>query len=302
MNTATAAKTVGLAAEIMERAEAGPILVPRDRNFLVLRGSTSIRIGNVTSWFEEDTPVALPSLEPGRDYFVTLVDGAPVASEAEDGELDGVLGGFHFAPGGNAAARQGGDEAPAINPFSCWDLGFRPTCDDPRGMTLVDGKFWCDIYLLGSNPFAGGSSRFGVTIADDGDLPLADNGMPCASLDHPTAVQIYALLGKQLLGPEEFFAAAYGVTEATSRGEDPEVTGLDAPRTSKWGVMQATGNMSTWGNDGDPDGPRRACRFGGRWGYGVWAGSRYASVDHWPGTSFEWIGARGRSDHLQLDA
>jgi hypothetical protein len=96
-------------------------------------------------------------------------------------------------------------------------------------------------------------------------------------LDQPTAIEIYAALGKQLLGPEEFFAAAFGVTEGTSLEDDPETTKLDAPRTSKWGVMQATGNMSTWGTDGDPDGQRQAWRFGGGWVDGGFAGSRYAT-------------------------
>ena len=40
--------------------------------------------------------------------------------------------------------------------------------------------------------------------------------------------------------------------------------------------------------------------FGGSWLYDVYAGSRYADLDFWPGHSDGYIGARGRSDHLQL--
>jgi hypothetical protein len=40
--------------------------------------------------------------------------------------------------------------------------------------------------------------------------------------------------------------------------------------------------------------------FGGSWLGGGRAGSRYADVGHWPGTSNDGLGARGRCDHLQL--
>ena len=64
--------------------------------------------------------------------------------------------------------------------------------------------------------------------------------------------------------------------------------------------MQATGNMTIWGHDGDLDGPRRAALLGGYWDDGDWSGSRNARVTNWPDNSNEWIGARGRSDHLAL--
>lgn len=105
--------------------------------------------------------------------------------------------------------------------------------------------------------------------------------------------------GKGLLSIEEFFAAAYGVTEKSADKGDPDMTGLDAPRTSKFGLMQATGNMWVWGHDGDPDEPR-ASSFGGSWISGDLAGSRYAYVGVWPEYSSDDLGARGRSDHLQL--
>ena len=97
----------------------------------------------------------------------------------------------------------------------------------------------------------------------------------------------------------EFFAAAYGVTERSAAKKDPRRTGLDALRTSRRGLHQATGNLWVWGHDGHPDSPR-ASLFGGSWISGDDAGSRYAYVGYgWPGSSDGDLGARGRCDHLQ---
>ncbi len=300
-------------------AAATKLLIKRDPSLsaLIVTGpqSIAIRAGTVFAGIDigVDAAVKLPDggLQLGTDYAVTLMPGLPAVAEklTDDyrmvdfklGELP-VIGGFHYAPGGNAAARTGGDEVPAINPFSVWDLNFRPACSDPRAMTLVDGprgKFWCDIYLTGAAHHADGTSKFGVVIADGDDLPLL-KGERARKFDYPTAVAVLAEHGKQLLSLEEFFAAAFGVTEKTAHRGDPKRTALDASRTSKWGVMQATGSMWTWGHDGDPDEPR-ASFFGGSWFGGGDAGSRYAVVGNWPGYSSGSVGARGRSDHLQLD-
>lgn len=252
---------------------------------------------------EQDTPIPLPALVAGTDYAVRMMEGAPVAAPCSDGVPAEAIGGFHFAPGGNATARAGGDSVPAINPFSCWDIGFRPVCPDPRGMALVEHnglRFWCDIYLLGTDHLAKGTSRFGQSIADGRSLPLAPDGSgKVKKLDYATAVAIYAHHGKQLLAAEEFFAAADGVTERSSANNDPETTGLDAPRTSRFGVMQATGNMWVWCTDGHPTDPRPSI-FGGSWFNGGSAGSRCAYLGRWPDRSYVDLSARGRSDHLTL--
>lgn len=44
----------------------------------------------------------------------------------------------------------------------------------------------------------------------------------------------------------------------------------------------------------------RASIFGGSWWNGGSAGSRCAGVDHWADHSDGGLGARGRSDHLNL--
>jgi len=170
-------------------------------------------------------------------------------------------------------------------------------------MTLVDvpgkGRVWCDIYLLGKDHLKNGTSRHGVTIADGTDRPQNPAGGSFSRFDYDAACAVMKHHGKQLLGAEEFFAAAYGVTEKTAVGADPKTTGLDAPRTSRFGLMQATGNMWVWGTDGHPDIPR-ASLFGGSWVDDSGAGSRCANLDYWPDNSYGSLGARGRSDHLQL--
>jgi hypothetical protein len=266
----------------------------------------AIRAGTVFNGrrFPADTwvPIAAGALEPGADYGVAFgADGLGVEKLAVAAPLQNYLGGFHYAPGGNAPARSGGDAVPAINPYSLWDANFRPSCPDPRGMTLVTapaGAFWCDIYLTGANHLDDGTSKFGVQIADADDPPQKPGGGRFDRFSYPIAVSVLAHHGKALLGLEEYFAAAYGVTEKTARQENPHITGLDAPRTSKFGLMQATGNVWTWGHDNDPEAPRPAL-FGSSWRKDGFAGSRSASLGHWPDHSHDHIGARGRCNHLQ---
>jgi len=272
--------------------------------FTVTKGDTiAIRPGAVVDGiaFHQETPVAWDDPRVGADYAVMLIDGRPTAVLCADGVPPEAIGGFHNAPGWNAPARTGGRDVPRINPCSIWDAGFRPACPDPRGMALVEHsglRFWCDIYLLGREHLRDGTSRFGVEIADGDALPQALDGQGrTAKLDYPTATVIYAHHGKQLLGAEEFFAAAYGVKERSAAATEPDTTGLDAARTSRFGIMQATGNMWVWGTDGDPDDPRPSI-FGGSWLCGVLAGSRCAHLDFWPDSSSDDISARGRSDHL----
>jgi len=244
------------------------------------------------------------TLVPGADYGV-IVDagGRPYIERLTTLPIAAAcLGGFHFAPGGNAADRSGGDIVPVVNRYSLWDINFRPACPDPRGMAVheVAGiKCWLDIYLLGKDHLADGTSRFGVTIADGNDPPQNPAGGYFAKLDYPTAAAVMKHHGKSLASVDELRAAAHGVTERSSASRDPKITGLDAARTGCRGLMQATGNLWAWCHDGDPDQPR-ASLFGGSWCNGDSAGSRYASVDFWPDYSDENIGARGRGDHLQL--
>jgi transcriptional regulator with XRE-family HTH domain len=254
---------------------------------LIVTGPSSIAICAGTRVakrsFRKTTPLKIPrgGLKVGADYGVTI-DGLRI--EKLPAQYTGwkYLGGFHFAPGGNAAGHAGGNNQPAINPCSVWDLNFRPSCRDPRGMALIEGlkgKFWCDIYLTGVDHLTDGTSKFSVPIADGRSPPRNLAGGNYDKFDYPTACAVMKHHGKGLLSLDEFSAATAGVTEKTAFGADPKITGLDAARTSKFGLMQATGNMWVWGHDGDPDAPR-ASIFGGSWLFAGDAGSRYALVGY----------------------
>ncbi|MBN9035498.1 MAG: hypothetical protein J0H53_05470 [Rhizobiales bacterium] len=280
------------------RPQAGlPIFRAEGRDRLFLRAGA--QIAGADSRADAETEIALPEFAAGTDYLIRSDAGALVVAPA-GADLADAIGGFHFAPGDNASARAGGDDAPAINPFSIWDAGFRPACD-PRGMALVDlpdgRRLWVDIYLLGTDHLAQGTSRHGATIADGHrNKPKKPDGSRHDGLDFLTAVDIYAGHGKRLLTYDEFRAAAFGVTEKSSADDKPETAGLDAARTSRFGLMQATGNLWVWGTDGDPDDPRPSL-FGGSWLSGQYAGSRYADLDSWPDYSVEGFSARGCRDH-----
>ncbi|MBI1202576.1 MAG: hypothetical protein GC182_08700 [Rhodopseudomonas sp.] len=283
-------------------------LKPARRPVFIVTGRDTIAIRRGAVIGRRVIAKAMPLLPPpggyraGCDYGVFATGSSFEVRELAAPAIGqrSLIGGFHFAPGGNAPARAGGDDVPAINPCSLWDANFRPACRDPRGMVLIDGprgKFWCDIYLLGVNHLTDGTSRHGVAIADGNDRPKNPAGGHFKKFDYAAAEAVMKHHGKGLLSIEEFVAAAYGVTEKTVCAGDPGQTKIDAPRTSKFGLMQATGNLWVWGHDGDPDTPRPSF-FGGSWWLGGSAGSRQANVDVWPGYSYEDLGARGRSDHL----
>ncbi|HCJ70853.1 hypothetical protein [Agrobacterium pusense] len=269
-----------------------PILLATGPTTVSIKAGTLVEIGDRTYSYDRETTIALDELVPGRDYAVGInAMGDLFATVANDNPLKAdFFAGFHFSPGGNATERKGGDSTPAINPHSLWDIEYRPACPDPRGMVrVIAGNIvWVDIYLLGIDPAVHGTSRFGVTPATGNTLDL---------LDYPTAKSILENHGKRLLTYDEFRTAAHGVTERSAASNRPRTTGLDAARTSLYGLMQATGNLWVWGTDGDIDDPRPSL-FGDSWISGVNAGSRYALLDYWPETSYGGIGARGASDHL----
>ena len=215
------------------------------------------------------------SFVAGFDYAIhATTAGGLLSSASFTPPAGGVLiGGFHYALGGNAtvfaatASNNGGDSTPQINPYSIWDLNFRPACSDPRGMALIAGKFWMDIYLCNADHHLYGTSSAGKTIADGAggtSLPMipttfGGNGSTrYGNCDGFTSGEVLAAYGKSLPTLNDCHAAFVGVKEGTSIGSDPVTTKLDALRTSKWGIMQATGNMWHWTLDamwrGDRDG------------------------------------------------
>jgi len=294
---------------------------------LSIKAGTIVEVdGNIFSYANAEA-ITMPSLSAGDDVAVWIrPDGQPVAT------LDHVsppvansrmIGGGHYAPGGNAAAQAGGDTTAQINPYSLWDEKFRPACPDPRGMSLIADEFWCDIYLLGVDHHINGTSRYNVTIADGSSPPkiptlFGGNGSTAyGSLTWWEASEVMKSHAKQLLDYAEFAAAMYGTTEATSGGTDPVSTILRQAYTSKWGIMLATGNLWVWGRDfgGDHAAASYAANtggrgsthtlsnvalFGGGWGDAAYSGSRASLWSHLPSPSHHNVSARGRSDHLIL--
>lgn len=273
---------------------AAAILIATASDAIAIRAGTTITIGERAHVFEAETPVSISQQIVGADYAVLIdIDGKPCATPVGANPLNApFVTGFHYAPGGCAPERNGGDTTPAINPYSIWDLDFRPNCPDPRGMSLIKTKsgrpFWMDIYFLGVDHKEQGTSRYGVGVA---------HGLSLPRLDYHVACEIVASHGKRLPTHDEFRTAAFGVTERSSASKHPKKTGLDAPRTSKFGLMQATGNVWIWGTDGDDEDPRPSI-FGGSWFDGSDAGSRYALLDYWADNSDGAIGVRAASDHM----
>ena len=291
-----------------------------------IKAGTLVEVGGTVRAFNSDTPVTMPTLTAGTDYAIWIKsDGSLEATDNHTSPpIAGSrkLGGFHYAPGGNATGyNAGGDTTPAINEYSLWDLKFRPACPDPRGMVLVAGRFWVDIYLLGVNHHTDGTSKYNVTIADGSSPPkvpaaFGGNGSTTyANLTWFVAAEVMESHGKTLLSYSEFAAAAYGTKEAQSGGTDPVSTILRQNYTSKWGVMLATGILWVWGRDfggsygaasyvdqgrGSAYMLSNAALFGGVWDNAADSGSRASYWNSLPSNSDALIGARGRCDHLVL--
>jgi hypothetical protein len=234
---------------------------------------------------DEDLPskITLPDvLVGGRDYAILLDDERLLVVNAPHSE---ALGGFHVGLDGK------------IVPHSIWDRNFQPKCPDKRGMVLVAGLFWADIYLLNSEPHIHGTSAAGVRIADYNDPPARTAWNRCERANYWEVSEVLAMHGKQLLSVAEFVIAAQGVAEGKSCGEDPVATCHAEGLRSAWGLEQATGCMWTWSRDRDGD---DWCRLlgGGWWTSGAGprrlydSGAVYGDYD---------VAGRGRCDHLILD-
>jgi len=291
----------------------------------------TVEVDGKVLYIASGTSISMPTLSAGTDYAIWVAPDGTLEADTSFTVAPTTggrkIGGFHYAPGGNATGTSGGDSTAQINEYSFWDLKFRPSCDDPRGMTLVADGFWSDIYLLNTNPDANGTSAFGVTIADGASPPIipaafGGNGSTTyGSFKWYECQELFAAYGKKAPTYAEFMALAYGVTEETDRGSDPGTTQLDAARTSKWGVIQATGNLWVCGRDVTTDGTGsfafrdiaegrgeigthnvdlRSGIFGGHWGDGSIAGSRSSHWNISVARSDSTISGRGVCDHVIL--
>ena len=303
-----------------------------------IKAGTKVDVAGTVVTFVADTAITMPALTAGTDYAIWVKDDATIQATTNFSSAPGAgnwrkIGGFHYAPGGNAAAVAGGDTTPAINAYSFWDLKFRPACPDPRGMTLVADSFWADIYLLGVDHLANGTSKYNVSIADGSappKIPTKFGGTGSnaySTLNWWEANEVLQSWGKRSPTYDEFAALAYGTTEATSSGgSDVPTTGVSGTGatnawnkfTSRWGVIQATGCMWIWGGEfgggaagaawtantggrGSTYQMENAVLLGGLWGSTTEAGSRCSNWNSAPADSYGSIGARGVCDHLTLD-
>jgi len=290
----------------------------------------TVEIAGTGYLYATSTNIVMPTLTAGTDYAVYACTDGTIRADANFTTATGYtattcrkIGGFHYAPGGNAAAQAGGNTTPQINPYSFWDLKFKPNCADPRGMVYCGSNFWADIYLTNTNYITNGTSKYNVTIADGSSPPLISTlagGTGSNSYSTYTwwdASEVMSYAGKRLPRYAEFQLLAYGTTENTSIGTDPVSTVWNAAYVSKYGVNQASGVMWTWGADfgggaaaavwANTNGGRgqvyqqcNAAVFGGAWYHGAYAGSRSSSWADLPSDSGVSIGSRAVCDHLIL--
>ena len=293
-----------------------------------IKAGTKVDVVGTLVTFASATSITMPTLTAGTDYAVWVKDDATIQATTNFSSAPGAgnwrkIGGFHYAPGGNATARAGGDTTPAINAYSFWDITFRPACQDPRGMTLVADSFWTDIYLLGVDHLTNGTSKYNVTIADGSSPPkiptkFGGNGSTAyGTLNWWEGAEVLQAWGKRYPTYDQFAALAFGTTEASSFGTDPGTTVLNAAYTSQWGCMQASGVMWVWGADfgggaaaagwitntggrGDTYQLENAVLFGGSWGNAANSGSRASNWSGSPTSSSSYIGVRAVCDHLIL--
>ena len=276
------------------------------------------------------TTVTVPSFSAGTDYAIwAKPDGSLEATSSfVNPPVAGSrwVGGFHYAPGGRATldlnAGDGGTTAQIMD-TSFYDLKWKPSVVDPRGLVLVgDGGFWAGMYHMSANHLTGPVHKYNVDPCRDGNPPENLNGTGNYPNASPANI-IEALQYHGFRAPNfwEFQLLAFGVNEERSiGGSGPGLTGDVSDRnkhqqTSAWGVFDSTGVLWHWGNDtilttSDQTlpNPSRGGRFryshfavfGGSWADGANSGSRHVRTD--PATfSATTRGSRGVCDHLILD-
>jgi hypothetical protein len=238
------------------------------------------------------------------------------------------LGGFHYAPGGNATlsvtgdwtTHNGGDTTEQINEYSFYDLKWKPSVIDPRGLTLVNNSFWTGMYLM-SDGASAPLHKYNVSPCRDGNAPFKPYATTPTRYSNAAPMNIFETLkynGFSAPNHNEFQLLALGVNEQRSiGGSDPGNTGIVTDRnknqqTSAWGVFDATGVLIVWGRDSLPDDTQdnnvtqgrsnnvfRISRFGalgGGWNGISFSGSRY--VGSTPSSlSVSNVGGRGCCSH-----
>ncbi len=293
-------------------------------NDLMVNGDIQITINSTVISATDGTVIALPSLSIGTDYAIyATADGIVVSDNftAPPGytELTSKrFAGFHYQDG-------------FINEYSIWDLKYKPTCNDPRGMVRTVGGFWSDIYLLNTTPDLLGTSAYNATIADGSSPPKipavwGGNGTDqYPNFTQYIATEVLAAYGKRLPKSDEFEVLARGSVAGYAAGADPIKTMFDGSARSQVGCEQVSGHMYHWGAekwdrgngssgygwqvvDTNSEGEVYASGtsgvgaslFGAYWTSAGSAGSRASHWGNQPWSSGNGVGARGVCDHMQL--
>ena len=285
----------------------------------------------------EGTSISMPTLVVGTDYAIWMEPDGALTADASftSPPVAGArrVGGFHYAPGGNATisatgdwtTHTGGNTTPQINEYSFYDLKWKPSAPDPRGLTLVNDSFWTGMYLMSNGDGAGPLHRYNVNPCRDGNAPFKPYATTPTRYINAIPMNIFEVLaynGFRAPDVNEFQLLAIGVNEERSiGGSGPGLTGDVSDRnknqqTSAWGVFDATGVLRVWGRDSLPDNVQdnnvtqgrsnnvwrisRFAVFGGLWNVGANSGSRsVASSTASNSPTFD--GGRGVADHVILD-
>ena len=246
-----------------------------------VKAGTSAMVAGVRVSWDTDTAVTMPTLTGGTDYAIYVCTDGSIRADANWSAPTGYttansrkIGGFHYGlvaagttvAGGSFATTGNGmiwtqgdvDNIAGINKFSLWDLKFRPACRDPRGMALVNGCTWVDIYLCSTDTATNGTSKAGTNISSGTVLPKipaafgGDGTAAYPSLNWWVANELARANQKRLMRESEFVDAAFGVTENQSidaTASTYPTTQRNAGYTSKYGLEQASGHHWTWGED-----------------------------------------------------
>lgn len=330
---------------------------------LSVKAGTSAMVAGVKVSWAADTAITMPALTGGTDYAIYVCTDGSIRADSNQSAPSGYttgnsrkIGGFHYGltaagttvAGGSFATAGNGmiwtqgavDDIAGINKYSLWDLKFRPACSDPRGMALVGGRVWVDIYLCSTDTAANGTSKAGSNIASGTVLPkipaaFGGNGVTTyPSLNWWVANELARANQKRLMWEHEFVEAAYGVTENQSidaTASTYPTTQRNAGYTSKYGIEQASGHHWTWGQDSNAysdvtgagsykqvngntgaAGSERGQIYtfgtyglvrvilGGARTYGAYSGSRASYWSLYPWSSYWGIGLRAACDHMTL--